>query len=325
MRNLLVIGAGQLGSRHLQGALKVEEQTRVFVLDPSEKSLEVAEARANEVLHTHQISFLTKWNRLPNSFDVVIVATSSNVRAKVVYQLLENYKVNHLILEKVLFQDVESYEIVSELIKKTSTNTLVNHPRRTFDFYKNIRNEYKTSKDDKLLMQVVGGNWGLGCNALHFIDAFCYITDSKLMKINTELVDNKLMESKRKGFSEFSGTLHGYTKSGDSFSVTSFDEESSDITVSISSNSIRWLINEGSQKNMIKISSKKSFKEENHNIFIDFQSNLTSKVISALYSNEETGLPTYEDASNSHLIFIKALLKKYEEITNLKIKNCPIT
>jgi predicted dehydrogenase len=325
MRNLLIVGAGQLGSRHLQGALKVEKQSRVFVIDPSEKSLEIAEARANEIPNTHEISFTTKWSSLPNNYDIVIVATSANVRAKVVTELLENYNVDHLILEKVLFQDIKSYDIVSELIKKTNTNTLVNHPRRTFDFYKNIKNEFKASNDKKLLMQVVGGNWGLACNALHFIDMFCFITDSKLSKVTTELVEDKIIKSKREGFSEFSGTLNGYMESGDSFSITSFFEGSSDITVSLSSNSKRWLINEGREKKMIKLFSKNGFKEENHNIVMDFQSNLTTNIVSNLYSNKETGLTSYKDASNTHTIFIKALLKKYKEITNQEIKNCPIT
>lgn len=325
MRTLLIIGAGELGSRHLQGALKVEDQSRVYILDPSERSLEIAEVRANEIQHTHQIYFSTQWNILPNSFDVVIIATSANVRFKVVTHLLNNYKVNHLILEKVLFQDIESYDIVSELIEKTNTNTLVNHPRRSFDFYKNVKNEFKASKDKKILMQVVGGYWGLGCNALHFIDIFCYITDSKLMKLTTELVDDKIIDSKRKGFSEFTGTINGYMESGDSFSITSFDEESSDTTVSLSSNSKRWLINEGREKKMIKLSSENSFKEESHNIVMDFQSNLTTNVVSCLYNNKETHLTIYEDASNTHLMFIKAFLKKFKEITNQEIKNCPIT
>ena len=170
MKNFLIIGAGQLGSRHLQGALKVEDKFHFYVLDPSEKSLGLAKTRAKEISHNHPISFTAKWNDLPENLDIVIVATSANVRAKVVLQLLENHKVSFLVLEKVLFQDIDSYATVSELIIKTNTTTFVNHPRRTFDFYKQIKRNYHASKDKTLLMQVVGGNWGLGCNTLHFID-----------------------------------------------------------------------------------------------------------------------------------------------------------
>lgn len=325
MKNLLIIGAGQLGSRHLQGALKVEENFKFYILDPSEKSLEVAEKRANEIYHNHSIAFTTQWKDLPEHFDVVIVATSANVRAKVVTQLLDNYKVSFLILEKVLFQDIESYETIYSLIQKTNTTTFVNHPRRTFDFYKQIKRDFNTSKDKTLLMQVVGGNWGLGCNALHFIDMFSFLTNSNLSQVNTDLLDDKILKSKREGFIEFSGTLTGVMESGDSFTVSAFDEPSSDITVSLTSNSNRWFINEGKEKELHHLSVAKGFKSGLSKISMSFQSDLTSDIVNDLVKRGNCELTPFKDASKTHVVFIKALLNKYKEITNKEIINCPIT
>lgn len=325
MRNLLIIGSGQLGSRHLQGALKVEEKLNFYVLDPSEKSLEIAQSRANEINHDHKISFVTKWTELPASFEVVIVATSANVRAKVVTQLLENHKVSFLILEKVLFQDIESYERIYSLIQKTNTNTFVNHPRRTFDFYKQIKKDFSASNDKRLLMQVAGGNWGLACNALHFIDMFSFFTNSNLREVNTDLLDNAVLESKRDGYIEFSGTLTGVMESGDSFTVSAFDEPSSDITVSLVSNSNRWFINEGREKELNRLSFEKGFKSKLSKISISFQSDLTNDLVTDLLTNGGCELTPFIDASKMHVVFIKALLNKYKEITNHEITNCLIT
>src|SRR5690554_3304897 len=98
----LIIGAGQLGSRHLQGMLKYDNQLQsIYIIDPSKDALNISKERAYEIEHNHQLIFQQDWNDLPATFDVVIIATNSNVREKVITQLLNNYEVKHLILEKV--------------------------------------------------------------------------------------------------------------------------------------------------------------------------------------------------------------------------------
>ena len=71
--NILIVGAGQLGSRHLQGALKVLVPIDVFVIDPSNESLAIAAQRATEIDHNHTIKYQTDWNNLPAIFDIVII------------------------------------------------------------------------------------------------------------------------------------------------------------------------------------------------------------------------------------------------------------
>ena len=48
-KKVLLVGAGQLGSRYLQGLAKVSIPLEIHVLDISESSLRIAEARWNEV------------------------------------------------------------------------------------------------------------------------------------------------------------------------------------------------------------------------------------------------------------------------------------
>ena len=102
MINSLIIGAGQLGSRHLQGLLKFEKEQLIYVLDPSENSLNISKERAQEVENKHNLIFINDWDKLPTEFDLVIVATGANVRSKVVSKLLTDFKVKNLILEKIL-------------------------------------------------------------------------------------------------------------------------------------------------------------------------------------------------------------------------------
>ena len=171
MKTNLIIGAGQLGSRHLQGLLKFDKcQQAVYVIDPSLDSLNNAKLRASEIKSNHEVRFLADWKNLPKEFDLAIVATNADIREKVVTKLLQNHRVNYLVLEKVLFQDIEAYSRINDLINKNNISTWVNHPRRMFSSYQVIKNQINNGNSKNY--QYSGGNWGLGCNALHFLDLF---------------------------------------------------------------------------------------------------------------------------------------------------------
>ena len=49
MLNIILIGAGELGSRHLQGLVKVNHMLNIWVIDPSSESLARAEERLEEI------------------------------------------------------------------------------------------------------------------------------------------------------------------------------------------------------------------------------------------------------------------------------------
>ena len=80
MKTIAIIGAGQLGSRHLQGLLKYKTQQDIYVLDPSQDSLKLARQRADEISHQHRVHFVADWTAIPQNIELAIVATNSNVR-----------------------------------------------------------------------------------------------------------------------------------------------------------------------------------------------------------------------------------------------------
>ena len=78
MKNIALIGAGQLGSRHLQALAQVKQPISIQVIDSSSDSLKVAEARFNEVSSNFKgkISFHNDISSLEKNIDVAIVATN---------------------------------------------------------------------------------------------------------------------------------------------------------------------------------------------------------------------------------------------------------
>lgn len=321
---ILLIGAGQLGSRHLQGLLKMSQECIIYVLDPSTESLQTSKQRAEEITHTHQVNYLSNWDSLPSRFDLSIIATNSNIREQITTQLLERFSVSYLILEKVLFQEIGAYGRISELIKQKGVKTWVNHPRRMFKQYQDIKKLIQEAKEP-VVFNLAGGNWGLGCNGLHFIDLFAYLTNSEVSEIETDWLDDVLHESKRKDYIEFTGTLKGKTRNNDQFTITSFLGEVSPLTITISSSSNRWLIHEGMVSNISYLSKKNNFERIENDYNMEFQSSLTTRLVNDIFTTTDCDLPTYEEACSSHIPFIDALLKKYNNLTGLNATICPIT
>lgn len=323
MKTSLIIGAGQLGSRHLQGLVKYSGPLNIYVLDPSVDSLKIAQEREKEIIHEHSIIYTQSWDILPKFFDIVIVATSANIRESVINQLVQNYKVRFLILEKVLFQELDAYQRVYELLVKHNVITYVNHPRRMFESYRNLKANMETNCQS--VYNVVGGNWGLGCNALHFLDLFVYLSGRKLQDINVNSIEDELVESSRKGFAEFTGTLTGHLEGGSLFSITSLKGLPSAITVTIFNNEQRFIIQEGGTPQIYELIKKNLFSCENDVFKIQYQSELTANIIVELLKNDSCLLPTYDEARHTHEIFLKVMLEKYNKIMRLQSNILPIT
>lgn len=323
LKKSLIIGAGQLGSRHLQGLVKYLGQLEIYVLDISIESLKIAQEREKEITHNHKIVYTQSWETLPDFFDMVIIATNANIRESVINQLLENHKVRFLILEKVLFQELSAYQSVHDLLIKHNVITYVNHPRRMFESYGNLK--VSIDKNTQSVYSVVGGNWGLGCNALHFIDLFVYLSGEKLQDINVNSIEDEILESSRKKYTEFTGTLTGHLANGSFFSITSLKGESSSITVTIFNNVQRYIVQEGGAPQIYELVKKNLFKVENFDFKVQYQSELTTNIAVGLLENDFCSLPTYDEARHTHELFLTVMLEKYNKITGLQTKILPIT
>jgi hypothetical protein len=323
MKKCLLIGAGQLGSRHLQGIIKNSKKLEIYVLDPNENSIKIALEREKEITHTHKVIYTQYWETLPDYFELVIIATNANVREHVIHKLLEKHKVGFLILEKVLFQELAAYQRVDDLLVQHNVVTYVNHPRRIFESYNNIKVNLDLYSPG--VYNVVGGNWGLGCNALHFLDLFVYLSGSKLKDINVDSIDDKIIESSRIGFVEFTGTLIGHLSDSSIFSITSFQGESSSITVTIFNNEQRFIIQEGGTPQIFQLKKKNLYNCEKELFKIQYQSELSTNIAHEILENGFCLLPTYDESRHTHELFIAAMLKKYNSITKLESSILPIT
>jgi len=324
MYKIALIGAGQLGSRHLQGLAKSSIDISIEVVEPYAKSREVAKQRYEEIEKNPKIGYIDFFesiDELSDTLDVVIIATNADIRFKIIKELLFKKEVKNLILEKVLFQIIEEYCEVQKLLEEKSVQCWVNHPRRMFPFYQSLKKEIKSAKQISYMVQ--GGAWGLGCNGLHFIDHLSFLSDSNQLYIDNDFLHPHIYEAKRANFVEFNGLLKGAI--GNHIFALYSNEEYIPGIITITTDKLAVMIDEANGYARIARKDNDWKWEVTIQKIVYFQSELTHVATEQILLTKKCDLPSYEEAMQLHLPFVKALLSHMEKVDGKTYSLCPIT
>ncbi len=323
MATICLVGAGALGARHLQALRGFKEAHTIYVVEPSETSREKAKeiyegtpGQDNTVIFTGSLEDVAAETQ---EIDAVVVATSSAPRRAIVEDLVRLFHVKAMILEKVLFQRVQDLEEIGALLKEKGIPTWVNCPRRYFEVYRGIREALADAGEFQV--QVSGSQWGMGCNGIHFIDLIAYLAGSSDARICIEGLDDEIIESKRKGFCEITGTLRGSIGRCTDFSITSFSDGDLPMSLTVTSDRMRFIVLEWARK-CIKTTAADGITEEE--IVLPFQSQLTNIEIEDILYKGESRLTSYEESAALH----KALMEPLSDFFGQKGFDkglCPIT
>lgn len=325
MVKLAVIGAGQLGSRHLQALSLIDREASIQVVDPISTSLEIAKTRFSEVCGSGNVRGVTYLNRISDlwdELDLVVVATNADVRMAVVEELLSLKKVRYIILEKVLFQKLDDYDVVGDLLTQKNVKAWVNCPKRVWPFYRELKEKFNGV--ERIDYTVSGSDLGIGCNAIHYIDNLAYLTGQIKFTLFNDQLDPETIPSKRQGFIEFTGTLYGYTEKRSRITITSYHGGDVPPLVQISSDSVRCLIMENQDKALIS-DKKDSWSWQEIKFTSPYQSQLTHMVVQKILNTGKCDLPNFEESSSLHTPLLEALTTHLKKKVSEEIEICPIT
>lgn len=320
-----IIGAGNLGSRHLQAMALTQRPTEVTVVDPSAESLKIAQGRWEEMEDNPLVKkcrFSPRMEDLPGELDAVVIATSSGPRRAVVEELLSRSKVKYLILEKVLFQRLEDYEAVGSLLKEKQVPAWINCGRRITGFYQRLRKLLES--EHHVSMSVAGGNWGMGCNSIHMLDMYAFLTGQQEFTAISNYLDAGVIESKRKGYIEFTGELRIESPKG-VLSLVSYREGSRPSAMSVDTENYHVDIDEAGQKARLFRQEGTGWRWEEWEIDGRLQSRVTQEVVQELVETGNCGLTVYEESAGLHKVLLEAFLEHLSREKKERCQICPIT
>lgn len=321
---LAVIGAGQLGSRHLQALALLDRPASIEVVDPDPASLETAKKRLREVpanAASREVQYHSSIERLSPDLDLVIVATNSDIREKVVLELLAAKRVRYLLLEKVLFQSAGSYERVAALLRRTGVKAWVNCPRRLWPQYIDLK--ARLAGFQWLDLSVTGTQWGLGSNAIHFLDLLSFLGAPADFKLSGELLDPNILPSKRLGFVELGGTLCGTSGKGHVV-MTVHPGDNLSFLLQFTTDRVRVTIDELAGKAWLSEAAS-GWAWRDLPFPRTMQSRLTHKVAEALLDGGDCGLADFEESSRLHRSLLGVFLPHLTRGGKAQGDCCPLT
>jgi len=329
--NISIIGAGQIGSRHLQAFAHSKESIRIQLVDPSQDSLEVACQRFHSVYKKSSkgISLQTfnTIEELDKHQDVAIVATDATVRNDVIKELVQKKKIEAMIFEKILFQTEKEYFEIDSLLKSKKIPTWVNCILRATGFFRELK--ILLNRDEHICMRVEGPNWGLACNGIHFIDLFSFLTGSKDFEFTDVKFDQIIPDFRRPNFKEFIGEMMGENSLGHHL-IMSCRESNGDLGNTRGLKTI--LIDNGNKHHKIIVYADKvvhtTITESGETKVTEplpLQSQITHRLVEDIVRSGTCGLPTYTESMVLHLSFIRKLLSHLTTIAGKNVTRCPIT
>lgn len=314
-RKVLIAGAGQLGSRYLQGLSKVVEPLEIHVFDLSPASLARAEQRWNEMQPpaAHEVHYVSSLTALPETMDLAIVATTADVRTELVAAIIKESDIKHWVLEKVLTQSAFD---IAELQKLLGSGKLawVNTPMHLWPLYRKIRALYPKGTSIDACFE---GFRGLACNAIHYIDFISRWNGAALTEVNTTGLQPEWYASKRDGFFEIDGEMLVGFVDGSSLRLAS-DRNNLGYKVNLKIAGDEWQVTES--EGIARATDGRVIEGT-----IEFQSLLTAPLAQAIFAGVPCDLPTLAESAQQHTLFLNALLEHWNRHMPNKVERLPIT
>ncbi len=218
MTSIAIIGVGNIGFRHLEGITKSEIIEEIFIYEPNYSAIEkIKESK----FFNSSIKICETISELPEILDFCIVATDSRNRLKAILSLVSKVKqIKYIILEKVLVQSFKSLKQLEFLLEKYDAKIFVN---QWFSRWL-IKNNIFNSNEYIINMDVSGIEWGIACNAVHFINAFRNFTKSNNLKKDSDCLFRKPFKTKRDGYFDVNGFIHIQSKCLSNLNLVSFEK-----------------------------------------------------------------------------------------------------
>jgi len=304
-----------MGARHAQSLLSLKKDYKIYVIEPSIESFENGLSTIG--CSRDALKLVRNLNEINCTIDIAISATCSQPRYKIIKDLIHS-GIKYFLLEKIVFQSIDQFDTIIKLLEDNKAKAYCNYPRRYYSNYFGIK-KLIDEKGAQLDMNVIGGNNGLGCNAIHFIDLFEYITNSQISDCTYELSEDNEKNKRGKEYKDVNGLMIIKNKRNDYLSIY-FDPTYR--------SGISELFHINGRKYIFSARDKKEYQFNNNKIlsnkYVVLQTSELTSIIVEDIIKQKTKLPTLQDTRNAHMHLFEMIMSGLNlQFTNKSL--CPIT
>jgi len=235
--NILLIGCGRMGLRHLIGLNEIKDE--IFIIDPRKNAEKDARKVAIDNKLKARIKFFTSFKELPHNINIeaaIMSATAQN-RLDRFYEVIDR-GIKNILIEKPIEQSRKRLREIIELTLKNNLQIRCNHYQRTLPFYAEIK-----KMNGPFQMTLTGGAFGLSCNGIHWIDLAVYLSNSKTGKlIFGEIEQEKIGSGRGPDFRDYGGRGLFAFEDGSRFFINSTAYSFASMSVTITKSLSHYII-----------------------------------------------------------------------------------
>ena len=310
MVNVCLIGCGGVGRRHLEAMLKVKHDINIEVVEPNIENTSSTPVSQN-------INYFTKINDISDNIDICLIATTANVRKKVILELVSKKNVKFIILEKVVFQNEKDFDEIIKLFEEKNIKSWVNCHLRAQPIYKELKTQSIISYDTTMTYEY-SDDFTLSSSAIHILDLFSYLCDDYDLEIQDIVTDTELKSSRHSGCVDFNGYMKVKSTNGYELVVKKRDAHFGE-HLTIYHNDLTVRSSEGDDPD-----NRIGFVQDKKIPYV-WQSSLTNSYIDDIIEKSDCDLSTLENSAKLHKIMLKSFRNLLKEKYNREVVDCPIT
>jgi predicted dehydrogenase len=292
--DVMVVGLGNIGFRHVQGLAPVAARIRLWGCDPDS----TARARASaewERLGGIAGGFVESTADAPDAFACIILATAARGRLRLLAAVLSQLAGTTAVVEKVTFTAMSDFARAKALLADAGRQGVVNHARRLWPLHQVLRERLGGRR---FTLSVRGRDIGLGCNGLHFIDLLQFLSGEAAVSLQ-DWQGGAVMPAKRDGYWESHGRLRLATPGGSLLDLSVQADDPAVTTMHLA-----W---EGGGFDIEEMPGAVHGEGGWQAGRAPYQSELTGAVVAAVLEGRPTGLPALAESEAAHAVLLDVL------------------
>ena len=326
---VLIVGCGQLGSRHLQAVAALPEVSEIDVVDPRAEALALGQERLADVSDRNpraRFRWLSSLEMATGGGDLCIVATQAGGRCQLVQDVAERVGYSSFLLEKPAGQSMQEFERLEALLRARGCSAWVNLKTRTYPIHQYIKQQLEPG--EPILFSSMGGNHGLANNGVHTADLFAFYDGAEEIELVGSWIDPVLHPSKRGAdLFDLSGTLQGKTATGSHFTLSYASHHKRSELLSVTSWRYRCLVDQSELRRWVVESREETGwtwqpvpSMENLRV-----SEMTRQFATEILATGTCALPTLTESLAAHRFIFGAIQAPFSQLLGREVELCPVT
>jgi predicted dehydrogenase len=217
MKSILVVGCGNIGYRHLQAVATLKGLDTIGVVEKNSERLHevtLGSLKPTSDARLKGYGDLQQALKDVEAWSGIVSAVTADRQEEVVSTILKEAHPRVLVVEKPIVQSkADLAKFAASVEHAKDLQVFVNCARSLWKGYQEIQGRLL---DRRVVIEIRGLDFGFGCNGIHFLELFRFLTQANSLKLSEASVQRFNRPHKRGvAIEDFFGVITAQNEKGD--------------------------------------------------------------------------------------------------------------